>query len=316
MDTRFGWIETACLQPGDTKCGGVNPTPVLRLVLLASALAFSLVPRLAAQNILLGEYEGKAYPVRFARVNGPFVEVGGKMVGANLKRLGLNPVDEYLPAFISIHGLRVSSFHLETTSSQINNEFRFEARFESGYNIPNVFLVLELTQDREAKQLFLYEVGELQPGEPKSLRLVVPVQYAVGAGHCKIHLFSDGLEVLHSQNPPERREAVMDRIIKKRIAGVQDAEAKIFCGPPPEFPESLLKAKTKGQAVIALQISANGRVADPGVKSATDPAFGVAALEAVKLWRFMPKVKNGRAVGSRIEIPIDFSPPGRTEEKS
>jgi len=303
----------ACAQQAKIETDGVKTTPRLRVTFWVATLLFSPTTPLAAQSVLLGEYEGKAYPVKLARDRLPFVEVGGKTVGANPKRLGLAKVDEYLPVFISIRGLKVNSFHLNTGGSQINNEFHFQARFETAYKLSNVFLVLELNHDKEGKQLFLQEVGDLDPRETKSLRIIVPLQFSVGKGHFKIHLFSNGAEVLHSEMPEEYREKAVDRMIAKRIATLQSAEPAPFVGPAPEYPASLAKAKTKGQAVITLQIGPNGRVHDPAVKSATDPAFGIAALEAVKQWRFFPRVGQGHAVESQIEMPFDFSPPSQTE---
>ena len=62
-------------------------------------------------------------------------------------------------------------------------------------------------------------------------------------------------------------------------------------------------------AVIAVTISARGVVEDPTVKSATDPAFGDAALVAIKDWRFLPKVMEGHGVVSRADVPFIFTPP-------
>jgi TonB family protein len=53
----------------------------------------------------------------------------------------------------------------------------------------------------------------------------------------------------------------------------------------------------------------NARVHDPTPKCTTDPAFGEAALEAVRFWRFLPKVKDGRPVEALVELPFSFTPP-------
>ena len=89
------------------------------------------------------------------------------------------------------------------------------------------------------------------------------------------------------------------------------AAPRPFVGPSPEYPPGLRKAKVKGEAMIRLQIRANGAVLDPQVRSASDPAFGEAALAAIRMWRFLPKVKDGRPVGTEAEMPFSFvySPP-------
>ena len=75
----------------------------------------------------------------------------------------------------------------------------------------------------------------------------------------------------------------------------------------------LLQAKTRGQAIISIHIDARGQVSNPAVKSAAAPAFGEAALAAVRLWRFVPEVKGGRPVEAQVDLPFDFTPP---EKKS
>ena len=45
------------------------------------------------------------------------------------------------------------------------------------------------------------------------------------------------------------------------------------------------------------------------VKSATDPAFGAAARQAVKFWSFLPRVKNAHPAETKADSPVVFSPP-------
>jgi TonB family protein len=49
-------------------------------------------------------------------------------------------------------------------------------------------------------------------------------------------------------------------------------------------------------------------VRDPAIKTASDPELGEAALSAVRLWRFFPKVVAGAAVASTVSLPFDFPP--------
>ena len=121
---------------------------------------------------------------------------------------------------------------------------------------------------------------------------------------------------MHSAIPEERREAVLDRMIVKRVATLQEADPKVFVGPAPEYPTGLLKTKAKGQAVISVRVGRDGRVHDLQVKSATDPLFGEAALTAARLWRFLPKVKNAKTEESQIDVPFEFTLPGQSEKDS
>jgi len=294
----------------------MNPTPVYRTVLQTLLLGAVLLPPLAAQNVLLTEYEGKMRPVVRARETRPFVEVGGKQVSAAGRRYALHKIDEYLPVFISVRDLQVGTHHLSVGTAELNHDFKLSARLETPYWIEDVFIVLELDTESAGKVLFLYEVGNLEPREPKSVSVWVPLSSGLGKGKYQMHLFSKGVEVLHSNINPLQREAVLDRMIRKRIESVKEAGPKLFTGPQPEYPPALLKTKTSGHAVISVRIGANGRLYDETVKSATDPAFGQAALVAVKMWRFLPQVKDGRPVETRADLPMEFTPPAERPKKS
>jgi TonB family protein len=49
-------------------------------------------------------------------------------------------------------------------------------------------------------------------------------------------------------------------------------------------------------------------VLDPTIVEASDPAFGEAAVEALRVWRFIPAIKNGHPVEITANMPLDFSP--------
>lgn len=276
-----------------------------KIVLLIAVI----VGPLSAQNLLLTEYKGKLLPVVRARDSRPFVKVDGKLVAAEGYRFALHKVDEYWPVYISVHDLEVSTSYLNMSGSEINHEFRLRARLESPYALEDVFIVLELDTESAGKVIFLTEVGNMVPRDPKYLALRVPMSSGLGEGHYFIHLFSKGAEVLHSQLDPAYRDAVLDAMTRKRIESVKDAGPALLMGPQPEYPAVLFKKKVSGEVSVSLRIGANGRVYDPKIEKASDPAFGDAALTAVRLWRFLPKVKGGRPVETVATFPIMFTPP-------
>jgi len=264
---------------------------------------------LAAQNLLLTEYKGRLLPVVKAYDTRPFVEVDGKKVSAPGMRFALHPVEEYLPAYVSVRDLDVSTSAVEVDTTAMNHEFALRARLETSYRLDDVFIVLDLDTESAGKLLFLQEVGDLKPRTSKSVSVRVMLSAALGSGHYQLHLFSRGAEILHTEIDPMHRESVLDRMTLKRIASVQDAPPRLFFGPQPEYPPKLWKAKTSGDAVISVRIGANGRLSEETVKSASDPAFGEAALDAVRMWRFLPRVKNGVPIDSHADLPLKFAPP-------
>lgn len=284
-------------------------TPVLRRILSIMMILGAGMPPLAAQNILFTDRDGKFLAVREARGNRPLVEVNGKMVLADGKRFALQKTEDYLPVFISVRELDVKTHYVNMEGAAINHDFIFRARLETPYQLDDVFIVLELDTETAGKVLYLQEVGKMEARHSRLITATVRMPAALGDGRYYFHLFSGGREVLHSEIPPLQREVVVDRMTARRIAGVKDAAPALFVGPTPEYPSTLLKSRAVGQAIISARIGANGRVMNPAIKSATDPAFGQSALAAVRLWRFLPQVKAGRPVETEADIPFDFAPP-------
>lgn len=290
--------------------------PTFRRAVLALIIAGLAATPLLAQNILFTEMDGKLLAVRRARGNEPFVLIGDKLTPAPGRRYILRKTEEFLPEFVSVRDLEVRTRYLDVEGSAINNDFLFNAKLESPYALADVFIVLELDTDAIGKVLFLQEVGNLAARQQKSLNVRVPLTGTIGEGHYKFHLFAGGRELLHSNMPPQMRDAAVDRMTFKLIAGTQDAMPRILVGPEPEFPGALLKTRTQGHVVIAMRVGRNGQVYDPKVKEASDPAFGESALTAVRLWRFLPKVSKGHPVESVVEVPIEFTPPPPSEKKA
>lgn len=273
----------------------------------------ALTVPLAAQNLLYVDHGGKPCLVRGARGGRPLIEINGKLVDVEGARFALQKREEYLPVFVSVRNLEVSSHYITMNGGgQMNNELQFSARFETGNHLDDVFIVLEMDTDSAGKVLFFREVGQLDPHKPKPIALTVPLAFPLGNGRFQFHLFTEGAEMVHSEMPLVFREATLDHMVRKRIADVQNAAPRSFIGPVPEYPAALEKQRIEGDAVVAMRISRTGTVVDPEVKSATDPAFGQAALAAIRQWRFLPGVKDGHPAEAKVEMPFHFVPPAKS----
>jgi len=84
-----------------------------------------------------------------------------------------------------------------------------------------------------------------------------------------------------------------------------DQKPRVVYQPGPALsPE--LRRKAPGTVTILFTVDEGGRVSDPIVQSASDPAFERSALAAVKQWKFEPGKKNGQPVRFRMRVPITF----------
>ncbi|HEY7856400.1 MAG TPA: TonB family protein [Terriglobales bacterium] len=76
--------------------------------------------------------------------------------------------------------------------------------------------------------------------------------------------------------------------------------------PDPEYSEAARKAKFQGVVIVGVIIGADGHVYDPKIVQPLGLGLDEKAIDAVKLWRFEPAKKNGRAVRVAANIQVNF----------
>ena len=75
----------------------------------------------------------------------------------------------------------------------------------------------------------------------------------------------------------------------------------------PRYPDSARKAQIEDQVIVRYVIGRDGRVASIDIIShATHPEFDEAVLNAIRLWRFRPMIKDGKPVEVVHELGINF----------
>jgi TonB family protein len=278
-----------------------RPGPFVRPRMLASLLFLAaLLPRLTAQNALYVEHEGKLLLVRGASGNNPVAEMNGKNVTIRTRKFLLKRLDEYRPVLISVEKMKSS-----TTEGT--------AEFASAYSLGNVFFAMEFTFPKDDSSILLIqEIGRLKPHEPRQIAFGLPEEYNPREAKFQIHLFVDGMEVFHSQQPVREREAALDRMVADRVKPLHDAMPQPLFGPPAPYPRKVPNPKVPGTATVRFRINEKGVVLDPMVVAATDPAFGEAAVAALWDWRFIPRIRDGKPVESTVDLPVRFDPPGKS----
>lgn len=241
----------------------------------------------------------------------PMIEKNGQLVPSSGRRYALLSVPEYLPVFVSVRNFKVESFHYDMVdvAQEMNHDFIFNAEFGSSYPLEHVFMALEIIPEKGDKLIFLREIGALAAHEPRVLSETLPVQNILGRWHYRLHVFVKGRETLTSLMPPDMRESILDGMVARRIQGAADGPPRPFIDPAPEYPEALLKDKVTGAAVVRIHIDTRGRVQNPEIVSASDPAFGTSALEAIRVWRFLPLIRHGQPAKITAEMPFSFAPP-------
>lgn len=77
--------------------------------------------------------------------------------------------------------------------------------------------------------------------------------------------------------------------------------------PPPVYPEIARRNGWRGQVLLQVSVRIDGLVQHLQVQQTSGfRVLDVAALRAVKNWRFHPARRGGRAVDSEILVPVEF----------
>ncbi len=96
----------------------------------------------------------------------------------------------------------------------------------------------------------------------------------------------------------------------ERIAKLADLDTppKATVTRSPIFPRSLAGKVAKGEALIEFIVDEDGSPHLARVVSASDPAFGYAAAQAVSMWRFDPPTSKGQGAVVKVRVPFVFKP--------
>ncbi|HEY0333355.1 MAG TPA: energy transducer TonB [Stenotrophomonas sp.] len=122
---------------------------------------------------------------------------------------------------------------------------------------------------------------------------------------------SDG--TLPAQTLPEpatQRPATMVRKTAPRATAIRDHDARPLANnPTPAYPRTALRAGVEGSVTARIQVDAQGRVSDAQIVERTgerNRELDRAVLNTVRDWRFEPATRDGHAVASVVNVPVDF----------
>jgi len=79
--------------------------------------------------------------------------------------------------------------------------------------------------------------------------------------------------------------------------------------PSPQYPAAALRAGIGGTVMVRAELDASGQPIDVDVvRRSGNRDLDRAAVQAVRKWRFEPALRNGKAVASTVQVPVDFKP--------
>ncbi len=273
-------------------------------------------PALRAQSLFVVYEDNAQRVVRAVHYGHPYVEVDKKLRSATGARYGVQKAAIYSPACVTIAHEHVVVRHVEFVDAvgSLNYDMRFMAELTSDRDLENCFVVLELAYAAGTGVVF-EELPNLRAGKMASIDFVFQLAEPVGEGHYTLHLFANGLELLTSKIEPAEIAAQRARTEEFMLRGQPDRNVVASHMVIPIYPHELEAERLVGSATVRCHIDTSGKLVETRVVAATHPAFGEAALAAVRQWQFGPAVKDHHYVESTIEIPFDFKAPSLKEAK-
>jgi protein TonB len=74
----------------------------------------------------------------------------------------------------------------------------------------------------------------------------------------------------------------------------------------PEYSDEARKAKLQGLVELGIEVNASGQVTNVRVLRSLGLGLDERAIEAVRLWKFRPGTKDGKAVTTRAVVEVNF----------
>jgi TonB family protein len=88
--------------------------------------------------------------------------------------------------------------------------------------------------------------------------------------------------------------------------GAQPAPPRRIGGDNPHYPFAKSQACIERPVIVSSMINERGRVECPFVPANSDPVLAVAALEALRTWRFEPATLAGTPIRVSFSLSVDF----------
>ena len=76
--------------------------------------------------------------------------------------------------------------------------------------------------------------------------------------------------------------------------------------PDPEYSEKARKKKISGTVLVAMVVTADGKVRDVTVTKSLEQSLDKQAIAAVQTWTFEPATKDGKPVAVRLHAEVSF----------
>jgi len=103
---------------------------------------------------------------------------------------------------------------------------------------------------------------------------------------------------------PARKPAASTR----QSAATADREATVSSQVAPDYPVAAARNREEGTVLVRAEVDAAGKPTNvEGVRRSGSRDLDRAAVAAVKRWSFQPAIRDGKAVASTVQVPVEFT---------
>jgi protein TonB len=103
-----------------------------------------------------------------------------------------------------------------------------------------------------------------------------------------------------------RKERQREKPAQRRVPA--DRDPSPLARTQPEYPAAALRAREEGTVLVRVEVDASGNPTNVGIaKRSGSRDLDRAAMAAVRKWKFEPAMKDGKAVASTVQVPVDFT---------
>lgn len=280
-----------------------------RLLWLA---VLAVTPAAFAQNFLVVSEKGGPQVVRAVTMGNAMVEKEGKLVSSSGNEFALRKAAVYGRGFVKLVNVAIKENRIEDLSKGAETIYGndLDATISSDTPLKHCFFVWEINTDLDHLPSAI-EMRDLVPGEAQKIRISAALQahLAEGESHSKLHVFSDGFEILNSTMDPAyiaEQTKKTEEFQLKRAPDRSVTISRTMAPAVPVFPADLKAQGVAGSAKVSCTIDDHGNVVDVKVLEATHPSFGESLAAAAKQWKFEPAVKDHQYVQATAVIPYTF----------
>lgn len=88
---------------------------------------------------------------------------------------------------------------------------------------------------------------------------------------------------------------------------VADRDPQPLARIQPEYPAQAFRAHEEGTVVVRVDVDARGKPTNADIaRRSGSRELDRAAVDAVRRWQFKPALKDGKAIASTVEVPVEF----------